>query len=192
MKSICVYCGSNPGNRPEYLEAAKALGKTLAANQITLVYGGAKIGIMGCIADTVLAEGGEVIGVMPQSLVDREVAHPGLTRLEVVSSMHERKALMAKLSDGFIAMPGGIGTLEEIFEVLTWAQLGFHRKPCGLLNIQGYYDHLSTFLDHVTEEGFVRDVHRAMLQVESAPEEMIKAFEAYQPPQVTTKYTGPK
>ena len=192
MKSICVYCGSNPGNRPEYLEAAKALGKTLAANQITLVYGGAKIGIMGCIADTVLAEGGEVIGVMPQSLVDREVAHPGLTRLEVVSSMHERKALMAKLSDGFIAMPGGIGTLEEIFEVLTWAQLGFHRKPCGLLNIQGYYDHLCTFLDHVTEEGFVRDVHRAMLQVESAPEEMIKAFEAYQPPQVTTKYTGPK
>ena len=192
MKSICVYCGSNPGTRPEYLEAAKALGKTLAANQITLVYGGAKIGIMGCIADTVLAEGGEVIGVMPQSLVDREVAHPGLTRLEVVSSMHERKALMAKLSDGFIAMPGGIGTLEEIFEVLTWAQLGFHRKPCGLLNIQGYYDHLSTFLDHVTEEGFVRDVHRAMLQVESAPEEMIKAFEAYQPPQVTTKYTGPK
>ena len=192
MKSICVYCGSNPGNRPEYLEAAKALGKTLAANKITLVYGGAKIGIMGCIADTVLAEGGEVIGVMPQSLVDREVAHPGLTRLEVVSSMHERKALMAKLSDGFIAMPGGIGTLEEIFEVLTWAQLGFHRKPCGLLNIQGYYDHLSTFLDHVTEEGFVRDVHRAMLQVESAPEEMIKAFEAYQPPQVTTKYTGPK
>ncbi len=192
MKYICVYCGSNPGKRPEYLEAAKALGTALAGQGIGLVYGGAKIGIMGCIADTVLEQGGEAIGVMPQSLVDREVAHPNLTRLEVVSSMHERKARMAKLSDGFIALPGGIGTLEEIFEVLTWAQLGFHRKPCGLLNIQGYYDHLTTFLDHVTKEGFVRDVHRAMLQTQSDPQAMLQAFKAYQPPQVTTKYTGPK
>ncbi|MCG8567800.1 MAG: TIGR00730 family Rossman fold protein [Desulfobacterales bacterium] len=192
MKYICVYCGSNPGNQPEYTQMAKALAQTLVDHDLGLVYGGAKIGIMGTIADTVLEKGGEVIGVMPQSLVDREVAHPGLTRLEVVSSMHERKALMAKLSDGFIALPGGIGTLEEIFEVLTWAQLGFHRKPCGLLNVKGYYDHLTTFLDHVTEEGFVQPVHRAILMSESDPQTLITAFKDYQAPLTTTKWLGRK
>ena len=192
MKRICVYCGSNPGRRPEYTAAAKALAKTLCENGLGLVYGGAKIGIMGAIADTMIEHGGEVIGVMPQSLVDREVAHPGLTRLEVVASMHDRKAMMAELSDGFIALPGGIGTLEEIFEVMTWAQLGFHKKPCALFNVEGYYDKMAAFLDHVVEEGFVKAEHRGILMNISEPAALIKTFKTYEAPVATTKWVGRK
>ena len=192
MKRICVYCGSNPGRRPEYTQAAKALATTLSAHGIGLVYGGAKIGIMGVIADTMLENKGEVIGVMPQSLVDREVAHPGLTRLEVVPSMHERKAMMAELADGFIALPGGIGTLEEIFEVMTWAQLGFHQKPCALFNVEGYYDKMTAFLDQVVEEGFVKAEHRNLLMTQRDPEALIHAFKTYETPVATTKWVGRK
>jgi uncharacterized protein (TIGR00730 family) len=184
MKKICVYCGSNRGRRPEYVAAARFLAEELLQKNIGLVYGGAHVGIMGEIANTVLKGGGEVIGIMPQSLVDREVSHPGLTELIIVDSMHERKAMMADLSDGFIALPGGLGTVEELFEVLTWAQLGFHNKPCGLLNASGYYDHLSAFLDHTVAEGFVKDVHRAMLIVEKNPTTLLDRFAAYAPPLV--------
>ena len=145
MKRVCVYCGSSPGIKPEYREAARVLGQELARREIGLVYGGASIGMMGEIADTVLGNGGEVIGVMPQALINKEVSHPGLTELKVVKSMHERKATMADLSDGFIALPGGLGTVEELFEILTWAQLGFHTKPIGLLNVLGYYDSRAGF-----------------------------------------------
>jgi uncharacterized protein (TIGR00730 family) len=179
-----VYCGSNRGRRPEYVAAARFLAEELLQKNIGLVYGGAHVGIMGEIANTVLKGGGEVIGIMPQSLVDREVSHPGLTELIIVDSMHERKAMMADLSDGFIALPGGLGTVEELFEVLTWAQLGFHNKPCGLLNASGYYDHLSAFLDHTVAEGFVKDVHRAMLIVEKNPTTLLDRFAAYAPPLV--------
>ncbi|MCP4722847.1 MAG: TIGR00730 family Rossman fold protein, partial [Desulfobacteraceae bacterium] len=157
MKKICVYCGSSPGRHPEYVAAARFLAEELLSRKIGLVYGGAHVGIMGEIADTVLKGGGEVIGIMPRALVDKEVSHPGLTELKIVDSMHQRKAMMADLSHGFIALPGGLGTIEELFEALTWAQLGFHKKPCGLLNARGYYDHLSAFLDHTVEEKFVKD-----------------------------------
>jgi len=191
MKKICVYCGSNPGLRPEYVAAARCLAEELLSREIGLVYGGAHVGIMGEIADTVLKGGGEVIGIMPQALVDREVSHTGLTELIVVASMHERKAMMADLSDGFIALPGGLGTIEELFEVLTWAQLGFHKKPCGLLNASGYYDHLSAFLDHAAAEGFVKGAHRSMLIVETDPTTLLDRFSAYTPPQVS-KWIGRK
>ena len=184
MKRICVYCGSSPGREPAYLAAAKALGNTLVERGLGLVYGGAQIGIMGRIADTVLAKGGEVIGVIPKALADREIFHTGLSKLEIVSSMHERKALMADHSDGFIALPGGLGTLEEIFEVLTWAQLGFHKKPCGLLNIQGYYDHLAAFLNHSVSQGFVNEASRGMLMTESDPGTLLDRFAGYKPPVV--------
>jgi len=184
MKKTCVYCGSSPGKRPEYKAAARFLAKELLSRKIGLVYGGAHVGIMGEIADTVLKGGGEVIGIMPQALVDREVSHTGLTELIIVKSMHERKAMMADLSQGFIALPGGLGTVEELFEVLTWAQLGFHTKPCGLLNADGYYDHLSAFLDHTVEEGFVKDAHRSMLIVEKDPIKLLDRFSTYEPPRV--------
>ena len=148
MKSVCVFCGSQPGDDPAYEGAAWALGETLAAMGIELVYGGGHVGLMGAIADAALAAGGEVTGVMPRALVDREIAHTGLSRLHVVGSMHERKAMMSELSEGFVALPGGSGTLEEFFEVLTWAQLGEHGKPCGLLNVAGYYDPLLAVFDH--------------------------------------------
>ena len=182
MKNICVYCGSSPGKRPEYVESARQLARELVARDLGLVYGGARVGIMAEIANAVLAEGGEVIGVIPQSLVDKEVAHHGLTKLHTVDSMHDRKALMADLSDGFIALPGGLGTLEELFETLTWAQLGFHTKPCGLLNICGYYDGLSAFLDHAVQEQFVKHIHRQMLLIGDNPGFLLDRFARYQAP----------
>jgi len=189
MEKICVYCGSNLGRHPEYVAAARFLAEELLLREIGLVYGGAHVGIMGEIANTVLKGKGEVIGIMPQSLVDREVSHTGLTELIIVDSMHERKAMMADLSQGFIALPGGLGTVEELFEVLIWAQMGFHKKPCGLLNASGYYDHLSSFLDHTVEEGFVKDVHRSMLIVEKNPATLLDRFATYEPP-VVNKWIG--
>ncbi len=184
MEKICVYCGSSSGKRTDYVESARALALELLGNEVGLVYGGASVGMMGEIANTVLAGGGEVIGVIPQALVDKEVSHGGLTELHVVESMHERKKLMADISDGFIALPGGLGTLEELFEVLTWSQLGFHKKPCALLNVKGYYDDLSRFLDHAVEEQFIKPIHHKMLLVEENPKELLKAMAAYQPPAV--------
>jgi uncharacterized protein (TIGR00730 family) len=184
MKRVCVYCGSNVGHQPAYAEAAKDLARALVKSKIDLVYGGASVGLMGVLANTVLAEGGHVIGIMPQALVEREVAHLGLSDLRVVTSMHERKTLMAELSDGFIALPGGLGTLEEIFEVLTWAQLGLHRKPCGLLNVHDYYRRLINFLDYAVAEQFLDEVYRAMLLVEEQPERLLERFESYRAPVV--------
>lgn len=165
--ALCVFCGSNSGLRPQFASAAKALGIVLAESGIRLVYGGGRVGLMGTIADAALSAGGQVIGVIPQHLVDREVAHEGLTELRIVKSMHERKALMAELSDGFVALPGGLGTLEEFFEVWTWGQLGLHRKPYGLLNVSGFYDPLVEFIDQLVEQKFVKPEHRRMLIIES-------------------------
>lgn len=184
MKRLCVYCGGNAGKKNEYGEAARELADVLVQNNIGLVFGGSCRGIMGQLADAVLAAGGVVEGVIPQSLVDKEAAHEGLTEMHVVDSMHARKSMMAVLSDGFIAMPGGFGTLEEIIEMLTWAQLQFHDKPCGLLNVKGYFNHLLSFLDHAEAEGFVRPEHRAMLLVSKKPADLIRRFEAYMPPTV--------
>ena len=156
LMRICVYAGSNPGANPAYGEAAADLARLLASRGIGVVYGGGKVGLMGILADTALAAGGEVIGVIPQDLMDREIGHAGLTELHVVGSMHERKALMAELSDGFVALPGGAGTLEELIEVYTWSQLGLHAKPMGVLNVAGYYDGLAALLDHAVQEGFLR------------------------------------
>jgi uncharacterized protein (TIGR00730 family) len=181
---VCVYAGSNPGTDPAYAEATRALGAELAERGIGLVYGGGKVGLMGVVADTVLAAGGEAIGVMPQALIDREIGHAGLTELKVVSSMHERKAEMAELADAFIALPGGIGTLEELVEVYTWSQLGIHEKACGLLNVRGYYNGLVEFLDHAAGEGFLRPQHRAVLSVAADPAELLDALAAYEPPRV--------
>jgi len=181
---LCVFCGSSAGQDPIYLETARLLGETLARNGIELVYGGASVGLMGAVADAALAHGGHVIGVMPQALFDKEIAHTGLSDLRVVGSMHERKALMAELSDGFIALPGGLGTFEELFEVWTWAQLGYHKKPCALLNVAGFYDKLADFLDDVVERGFVKPIHRAMLIVQGEPDALIEAIKAYEPPKV--------
>jgi uncharacterized protein (TIGR00730 family) len=182
---VCVYAGSNPGSNPAYAEATTALGNELAARGIGIVYGGGKVGLMGVIADTVLAAGGEAIGVMPQALIDREIGHAGLTELKVVDSMHERKALMAELADAFIALPGGIGTLEELIEIYTWSQLGIHDKACGVLNVRGYYDGLATFLDHAVSEGFLRAQHRAVLSISADPAELLDALAAYEPPRVS-------
>lgn len=185
MKRICVYCGSNSGRQPGYVEAAERLGALLAERGLGLVYGGASVGVMGAVADAVLAGGGEAIGVIPSALATREVAHSGLTALHVVESMHERKAMMAELSGGFVALPGGWGTMEEIFEALTWAQLGLHAKPCGLLNIAGYFDHLQAFLDHAMNEFFVRPEYAPMIMTERDPERLLERFGAYRAPQVT-------
>ena len=190
MKRICVYCGSSPGRNPAYLHAAAELGRRLAARRIGLVYGGAGVGMMGAIADAVLDAGGEAIGIIPEALAVKEVAHASLTEQHVVHSMHERKALMAHMSDGFIAMPGGWGTFEEIFEALTWAQLGFHEKPCGLLNVQGYFDHLFTFLEHAIEEQFVKPVYREMLILEEHADALLRRFDDYRAPKVK-KWLGP-
>jgi len=166
------------GRNPAYAEAARSLAKILATKGITLVYGGASVGVMGQLADAALEAGGEVIGVMPQELVNREVSHLHLSELIIVGSMHERKAKMAELSDGFIALPGGLGTLEELFEVLTWAQLRFHAKPCGLLNTNGYYDQLISFLDHSVDEKFIKPTHRQMIVLGDEPNALLKALEA--------------
>ncbi|WP_296493521.1 TIGR00730 family Rossman fold protein [Rhodoferax sp.] len=184
MKAICVYCGSSPGRLEVYASAARALGQALVARDLGLVYGGASIGLMGLVADTVLQLGGRVVGVIPKGLARKEVVHRQLSELHVTQSMHERKTLMAELSDGFIAMPGGIGTFEEIFEIWTWAQLGIHAKPCGLLNVAGYYDALTTFLDHAAAEQFLKLPHRSMLIVEQAPDVLLDRFASYQPPSV--------
>ncbi|MFA5920645.1 MAG: TIGR00730 family Rossman fold protein [Methylococcaceae bacterium] len=184
INSICIYCGSSPGRLDAYASAAFSLAESLVSRNIRLVYGGASIGIMGMVADQVLKLGGQVIGVIPKALAHKEVAHHHLTELHVTQSMHERKMLMAELSDGFVALPGGIGTLEELFEIWTWAQLGFHRKPCGLLNVEGYYDSLITFLDHVLAEQFVKKHHHAMLIVETNPDALLDHYVNYQPPAV--------
>jgi uncharacterized protein (TIGR00730 family) len=188
VQRVCVFCGSSPGARPEYTEATEDLGQLLVKNGITLVYGGATVGLMGRLADTVLSEGGEAIGVIPRALVEREIAHLGLTDLHVVDSMHERKALMAELSDAFIALPGGLGTLDELFEIYTWAQLGMHRKPCGLLNVEGYYRQVADFLDHAVAERFVRDEHRDMLIVEEDTATMLERLQGFDAAAVTPKW----
>jgi hypothetical protein len=184
MRSVCVYCGSSAGDRPEYVEAARALGHALAQRGIELIYGGAQVGLMGHVANAVLERGGRVIGVIPQMLVRKEIAHAGLTALHVTASMHERKQKMADLSEGFIALPGGIGTFEELFEIWTWGQLGLHRRPCGLLNVAGYYDDLVRFLDHATASGFIRAEQRAMLSVESDVDALLARFDSYAAPAV--------
>jgi uncharacterized protein (TIGR00730 family) len=182
IQRLCVYCGSSEGRDEAYARQARLLGGLLAERGITLVYGGANVGLMRILADASLTAGGEVIGVMPKALVAKEKAHRGLTELHVVESMHERKALMAELADGFVALPGGAGTMDELFEVWTWGQLGFHGKPCGLLNIASYYDPLVTFLDHAVSEGFVRACHRDMLVVAATAEELLARFTTYVPP----------
>ncbi|MEA1649557.1 TIGR00730 family Rossman fold protein [Nitrospirillum sp. BR 11164] len=185
MRRLCVFCGSSPGFDPRYLEAARGLGRALAGAGIGLVYGGASVGLMGAVADAVLDAGGQVIGVIPESLKKKEIAHAGLTDLRVVASMHERKALMAELSDGFIALPGGIGTFEELFEVWTWAQLGHHQKPCAIYNVAGFYDGLTAFLDSVVASGFMKQNHRDMLVTADTAETLLDKLRAYHAPAVT-------
>ena len=183
-RKICVYCGSSSGAQPAYEAAAISLAEVLVQQQVGLVYGGAAVGLMGSIADRVLQLGGQAIGVMPELLVQKEVAHPNLTELHVVDSMHARKAMMAELSDGFVAMPGGFGTLEELFEMLTWAQLGIHRKPCGLLNIAGYFDGLISFVEHATEEGFLRMEHQNLLTIDTEPESLLIKLQGFVAPTI--------
>ena len=174
MKALAVYCGANPGHVPLYADAARALGRVMVEHNIALVYGGGNVGLMGTIADEVLRLGGEVSGVIPRQLVDRELAHAGLTRLFVVKDMHERKAMMAELADGFVALPGGMGTLEELFEMLTWLQLEIHAKPVGVLNVGGFYDLLVQFVGHAHAEGFIRPQHAQLMQVEADPDALIR------------------
>lgn len=181
MKSICVFCGSSPGNDPVHAEGARAMGAEIARRGLVLVYGGGAVGLMGIVADAALAAGGEVHGIIPRALREKEVGHHGLTRLEIVETMHIRKARMAELADGFIAMPGGIGTFEELFEIWTWAQLGIHRKPLGFLNIAGFYDPLHTFLDNTTAAGFLRQTHRDMAMTETDPAALLDRMAAYVP-----------
>jgi hypothetical protein len=184
IRKLAVFCGSSPGARPSYLEGARAFGKLLAERGIGVVYGGSNVGLMAAIANEVTDNLGEVIGVIPHALVQREVANTSLADLRIVGSMHERKALMVELCDGFVALPGGIGTLEEFFEVWTWAQLGMHDKPCGLLNIAGYFDPLLAFVDRAVDEKFVRPVHRSMVIVEEDAERLLDRFADYEPPRV--------
>ena len=181
IKSLCVYCGSSLGNRPEILESARVLGMELARRDITLIYGGGKVGIMGVIADAVLSSGGQVLGVITQFLDSKEVGHNDLTELHIVDSMHERKALMAELADGFIALPGGFGTLDELFEILTWRQLELHRKPCGLLNSEGYFDQLLAFLDRATSDKMLRPEHLSLLISDQDPDRLLDRMLTYLP-----------
>lgn len=182
IKSVCVYCGSNFGTDPIYTEAARAMGRTLAERGLRLVYGGGQVGLMGVVADACIDAGGEVTGVIPDFLHHKEIAHPRVKDMHIVSSMHERKLMMADNADAFIAMPGGLGTLEELFEVWTWSQLGRHKKPVGLLNMKGYWDKLTGFLDHMREEGFVEGRHRDMLVQGETPDAVLAALEAYEFP----------
>ncbi len=184
MKRICVFCGSSPGTRPEYLQTARQLGRLLADRQLGLVYGGGNVGMMGEIARLMMEKKGEVIGVIPKFLAEKEVAFKEVTELHVVDSMHERKALMAELADGFIALPGGLGTIEEIFEVLTWAQLGIHEKPCGFLNVCGYYDPILMFLSHAIDEQFIKAEYQSLILIEEEPETLLAKFESYTPVKV--------
>ena len=181
IHSLCVYCGSASGTSPDYADAARLLAAALVGADIALIYGGGNIGLMGVIADEVMRLGGEVTGVIPRALLEKEVGHTTLTRLHVVADMHERKAMMAQLADGFIAMPGGIGTLEELFEVLTWSQLGLHDKPIGLLNVNGFYDGLIAFLAHLVREGFLKPAHAALLMHEAAPAALLERLVGFTP-----------
>jgi uncharacterized protein (TIGR00730 family) len=185
---VCVYCGSRPGNRPEYVDAARRLGSLLAARGIGLVYGGASVGVMGAVADAALKGGGEVIGVIPQGLVQREIAHDHLSDLRIVKNMHERKALMAELSDAMVALPGGYGTFEELFETITWSQLGIHRKAIGLLNVRGFYDGLLALVDHAIDEGFVPQEHRGLIVEAAEPDVLLDLVVGYEPPPPIVKW----
>lgn len=190
MKSIAVFCGSSEGASSIYKESAAHLGRELAERQLTLIYGGAKVGLMGAVADAVLAHGGKAIGVLPYFLQSREIAHPGLTELILVDSMHERKAKMADLADGFVALPGGPGTLEEYFEIFTWGQLGLHQKPCGLLNVNGYFDPLLAMFDQMERERFMQPKYRSMVIADDTPEGILEQFARYEAPSVKTYLTG--
>ena len=191
IRRLCVFCGSRGGARPSYLAHARAFGASLAKRGIGLVYGGASVGLMGAIADAVLAEGGEAIGVIPQTLVDREVAHRALTQLHVVQTMHERKAKMAELSDAFVALPGGLGTLEELFEVVTWGMLAIHHKPIGLLDTDGYWSPIVGFLEHAVDEGFVDRAHLALIVRATSPDGLLDALVAHVPPRFGPKVMAP-
>jgi hypothetical protein len=184
MKQICVFCGSSIGNRPEYAAAATAVGVGIARRGHELVYGGGNTGLMGTVANAALGAGGKVIGVIPSVMVDKELAHQGLTQLHVVNTMHERKAMMAVFADAFVILPGGFGTMDELYEILTWAQLGFHRKPIAILNVCGYYDPMLTFIDHLVDEGFVKQDHREVIVVGDDPDALLTRIESYQPPLV--------
>jgi uncharacterized protein (TIGR00730 family) len=181
MQRICVFCGSNPGAKPIYTEAAKALGMALVRNGIELVYGGGRVGLMGTIATTVMEAGGRVIGVIPKGLADVEIAHQNLTELHIVKSMHERKAMMADYADGFIAMPGGYGTMEEFCEIVTWTQLGIHRKACGIFNVDGFYDGFLTFVRHAVQEAFISPIHGDIIITGTDPDDLIKRIITYTP-----------
>jgi uncharacterized protein (TIGR00730 family) len=184
MRRLCVFCGSSTGNDPRHADAARATGRALAARGIGIVYGGGSVGLMGALADAALAAGGEVVGVIPRALQLRELAHARLSELHVVRSMHERKALMARLADGFVALPGGMGTLEELAEVLTWAQLGLHARPCGLLDVAGYWQPLVTFFDRAVAEGFLRPEHRRLMIVAGDVDTLLDRFASWSPPAV--------
>ena len=184
LARVCVYCASNDGARPAYIAAARAFGRLLAERGIEVAYGGGRSGLMGALADAAMEAGGTVIGVMPHALVEREVAHTGLSRLHVVDSMHTRKAMLADMADAFVALPGGIGTLEEFFETWTWAQLGVHRKPVGLLNVDGFWDPLVALIDHLSAEGFLRGTPRDSLRVHADGDAMLQAFASFEPPEV--------
>ena len=191
MEAVCVFCGSREGSRPAYAEAARRTGREIAHRGLGLVYGGGRVGLMGAVADAALEEGGEVVGVITEALISKEIAHAGLTKLHVVGSMHERKMLMADLSDGFVTLPGGYGTLEEFFEVLSWAQLSIHEKPCGLLDVNGFWDPLSTLFDQAVTEGFVRPDQRSLVLTEGDPRVLLERMERYTPPE-TRKWIGPR
>ncbi len=191
MRAVCVFCGSREGARPSYAEATRLMGKTLALRGIGVVYGGGRVGLMGAVANAALEEGGEVVGVIPEALLAREIAHEGLTKLHVVGSMHERKRLMDDLSDGFVTLPGGYGTFEEFLEVLSWAQLGIHGKPCGLLDVDGYYQSLATLFDTAVKEGFLPLRHRSLVLTERDPESLLDAMDRYTPPE-TKRWADPR
>lgn len=182
LQAICVYCGSSPGTHPRFIEGARALGQAMAAQSCALVYGGSRYGMMGAIADAVIAARGRTIGILPRGLATKEAGHPGLSELHMVGSMHERKAMMIDKSEGFIAMPGGMGTLEELCEVITWSQLGIHRRPIGLLNVEGYFDPFLTFLDHAVDSGFLKATHRELLLVDADPEALLAKMNAFEWP----------
>ncbi len=188
MQRLCVFCGSSAGTRPDYRESARRLGDVLARRGLGLIYGGGHVGLMGVLADAVLQGGGEVIGVIPQALVDKELAHAGLSELRVVATMHQRKALMADLAHGFIALPGGFGTADELFEILTWAQLGLHAKPIGLVNVAGYFDPLLAWLDHTVREQLVRPEHRRLLLQADDAERLLELVLGYRPPETRAKW----
>ncbi len=188
MRSVCVFCGSSPGARPLYAETARALAASLARRGMALVYGGGKVGLMGLLADALLERGGRAVGVIPESLRSLEVAHEGLTELHVVESMHARKAMMADLADGFVALPGGLGTLEELLEITTWAQLGLHTKPIGVLNAGGYFAPLLSLLDHAVEERFLRPEHRRLLLVATSADELLEAMGEFKAPESGGKW----